>query len=626
VGASLRPHWFHVELGSRARALTRSFHVKPSRLERATVDKRAPGNHFPRYQRPLESACMTTTRPQAAPALSRELWAVAALTVIGGGVRMWSLGRIGLNHFDEGIYALAGLWALSPRGLQSLDPALIPYAPPGFPLLIGVAYACFGVSDVSAILVSIAAGTLTIPVTAWLARRTFGAGAGGAAAALAALSGPHVAFSRMALVDVAFVLCWLVALGCGQRFLERPGPARATALGLTVGLSQLFKYNGWTSGAAVALAAAVWMVLPEGRRQARASWGWGLLAVAVATAVYAPWFVFVENHGGYRALLAHQRGYASGPASWPGHLRLQLAQAKALCGGPAWLGCSGLLAAAALAWQRVGPGFSPMRAAGLAVLLSGAAIALAPPIGAACVLGLCIAVVVGRRSWTPPIAVVGTAWTFLAAITPFYRPYARLWLPVEAIEWLVLGAGFSAVSAGHTVWARGRNLAAVAWFMVLALLSALLLQLIAYGGTWGARGRPALEPSDSLKRTIIAAAATLPRHASSVRIYARPPVLFYLGLAGGPAVARQRDLAHLLEPGGQGPTWAVLDTAMLRQNNVPPDELDRLLKSWSIVAQAPMTLNLPTLLDIDPAAANSESTAMSAELWQLRRETVGNPR
>ncbi len=91
-------------------------------------------------------------------------------------------------------------------------------------------------------------------------------------------------------------------------------------------------------------------------------------------------------------------------------------------------------------------------------------------------------------------------------------------------------------------------------------------------------------------------------------------------------MARQPDLAHLLEPGGQGPTWAVLDTAMVRQDNMPVSELDRLLKSWSIVAQVPMTLNSPTLLDIDPAAASDPAPTTSAELWQLRRDTAGNPR
>ena len=101
----------------------------------------------------------------------------------GAVLRFWGLPRLGLSQFDEGIYAIAGLWSVSPRGLASLDSTLIPYAPPGFPILVGIAYLGLGVSDLAAILVSILAGTLTIPAAAWLARRTSGAGAGAAAAA-----------------------------------------------------------------------------------------------------------------------------------------------------------------------------------------------------------------------------------------------------------------------------------------------------------------------------------------------------------------------------------------------------------------------------------------------------------
>ena len=51
------------------------------------------------------------------PASFARLWVVAALTLVGGMLRLWSLGRLGLVHFDEGIYALAGLWVFSPQGL-----------------------------------------------------------------------------------------------------------------------------------------------------------------------------------------------------------------------------------------------------------------------------------------------------------------------------------------------------------------------------------------------------------------------------------------------------------------------------------------------------------------------------
>ena len=101
---------------------------------------------------------MGERRPGRDPELFREIAIVAALMIVGGVLRIWGLGRLGLVHFDEGIYALAGLWSLSPRGLWSLDPTTIAYAPPGFPFLVGLAYWFLGVGDISAILVSIVAG------------------------------------------------------------------------------------------------------------------------------------------------------------------------------------------------------------------------------------------------------------------------------------------------------------------------------------------------------------------------------------------------------------------------------------------------------------------------------------
>ena len=81
-----------------------------------------------------------------------------AFTLIGGLLRLWSFGRLGLVHFDEGIYAAAGLWIFSRHGILDLDPSVIAYAPPGFPFLIGMAYFCLGAGDLSAILVSIVVG------------------------------------------------------------------------------------------------------------------------------------------------------------------------------------------------------------------------------------------------------------------------------------------------------------------------------------------------------------------------------------------------------------------------------------------------------------------------------------
>src|SRR5262245_12331845 len=115
--------------------------------------------------------------PRLDPSTQRECLAVFAFTMVGAGLRLWGLGDLGLNHFDEGIYALSGLWSIASGQLAGLDPMVIPYAPPGFPFLVGAAYFLLGVADISAILASILCGIATIPGAAWVGRRTFGTGA-----------------------------------------------------------------------------------------------------------------------------------------------------------------------------------------------------------------------------------------------------------------------------------------------------------------------------------------------------------------------------------------------------------------------------------------------------------------
>src|SRR5262249_36527439 len=104
--------------------------------------------------------------------LPRESLLIALLTLVGSILRFWAFPRLSLTHFDEGLYALAGLWIPSREGLPGLDPGVIPYSPPGFPLLVGMAYLVLGVSDYAALVVAILAGIGTIPVAGWLGRRT----------------------------------------------------------------------------------------------------------------------------------------------------------------------------------------------------------------------------------------------------------------------------------------------------------------------------------------------------------------------------------------------------------------------------------------------------------------------
>ena len=83
----------------------------------------------------------------------------------------------------------------------------------------------------------------------------------------------------------------------------------------------------------------------------------------------------------------------------------------------------------------------------------------------------------------------------------------------------------------------------------------------------------------------------------------RPPILFYLAPSWRRrdrhrAPASSDDLLTLMDGG-----WAIVDTAMLRQEGDPDHRLARLRERWEIAATIPTTLSNATLLDVDPAAA-----------------------
>ena len=194
-------------------------------------------------------------------ALQREILVVIALTAVGAVVRLWSLGRLGLVHFDEGIYALAGLWVFSPRGLAGIDPAFISYAPPGFPVLIGLVLPGLGrqrrrgdsgvdrrwhADDPGRGLVVAPDVRARSRGRGRGLRRTFGT------ACRFFANGPDRCFVSLVLA--------LSPSARASDFSSGPICREPSLLGLAVGLSQLFKYNGWISGVIVALTAAVWLL------------------------------------------------------------------------------------------------------------------------------------------------------------------------------------------------------------------------------------------------------------------------------------------------------------------------------------------------------------------------------
>jgi dolichyl-phosphate-mannose-protein mannosyltransferase len=582
-------------------------------------------------------------KPAELPDRSRLEWlAVAVVAAIGAGLRAWPIGRLGLDHFDEGIYALVATWSLQPRGLAALDPTLIPYAPPGLPILGGLAYAVLGRSDGAMIAVSQLAGTLTIPVVAWLSRRTFGAGSGFAAATFCAFSGPHIAFSRMALTDASFLLAWLLAIGAGMRFLDRPGAWRAIVLGLAVGLAQQFKYNGWLAGGIVVGSAALGIGLRSDERKARSilrTFGWGGLAVGVAWLVVWPWYAFVEAHGGYPALLRHQQSYLGGFRAWWPNLQIQSDQAAALSGGDRLI-LSGLALACLTPWLARPPSWveATKRDSRPRRLFLSLGIGFVPwlLVPAPCWLGLILAPWLLTRA-LPSMRLVGVWWLVFAVMTPLYHPYARLWLPFHAANWLLMGwlvaNGLAASRAlGRNPAGSGSELRQV------RLVAPMLLALTVLGGfvsipsskiARDASVSGLLAPSDSLDRASAEVASILPEKVKGLRLLARPPVAYYL--AGRVALYPMSGADQLADPGDPR-FWVLVDSAILRSElgttsgGAGRNLLDRFANHWDVVEEFPTTLTLPTWLDLDPGASRSGSTDRSSPLWLLRPRRPGAPR
>jgi 4-amino-4-deoxy-L-arabinose transferase-like glycosyltransferase len=506
---------------------------------------------------------------------SEAVW-VIGMTLLGAGLRLKGLGTLGLDHFDEGIYAQAATWIYAEGGLLAIDPGLVPYAPPGYPVLVGLLYAAIGVSGAAAILVSILAGVLTIPTLAWFSRRTFGPGAGAATATLSAMAGPHVVFSRTGLTDSTFLLAWSLALIAGARFLELPNGGRAAWLGLLVGLAQLVKYNGWMSGVIVAGTVVVGAIRPgDGRRMDPRTMGLGLVAAGVSALVYLPWFLFVEQTSGYSGLIAHHRSYVDGIAGWWPNWQQQMAQSWALSGrvrggfswlsislGLAWIGCS------------IGQGGSPgtwgrFRQLGpiVSLALATASIAASPP-------NLCWW---ASLAWSPilladrrpSVRLAGVWFLVMAASTPLYHPYARLWLPTLAASWVVSGGLIASVleifrwKVGSDRLANRLRRDPVAVASVVAMALALIgPRLLPDRVQWFPDLLARSDGIRTISERFRAGVTPSGPRISEYHLYARPPLRFYLLQMGAGPIAVHSDLESILGVPARSNSVAIVDSGM----------------------------------------------------------------
>ena len=561
----------------------------------------------------------------ADPNYWRSLVIIVIATIVAFPLRIWPLGQLGFNQFDEGIYGMAAGWIFNSQGIASIDPSLIPYAPPGYPILVGISFFFLGISDQAALLVSAIAGTLTIPVVAWISKRIFGHQAAVVSAWCVCLSGPHIAFSRMALTDAPFLLVWSIGFALSLRFLENPRFLTGLGMGLSVGLAQQFKYNGWLLGGVVIASTLVGIACSKEERRSK-RWlrlgCWGGFAAGIAWIVVYPWYRFVENHGGYDALLKHQRSYLGGWSAWWPHLLSQVNQAVVLA-GPAWISIITVLTVGLSSWLLRSNRSGSDRRWSLQVLKM---VGLIGPLIAAPVTTSLLAIPGLLTKGKISDRFLGVSWFVLLMVSPFYHPYARLWLPIELLHWIALG-GLAIQFIEKPIRVQLADLKTRGSIPAAWPLGLIAIGFVASGPGFpfaspGRFGHPGLfDPSDSLHSVADHVVKRIPPGVSGLRTLVRPALSFYLG--GRIAYSPQSDLTTF-ETSRDLNQWGLIDSAILSSNLGRPDQpgrrrsLEPILGRWELVEEIPAMTSLPTVLDLDPSNPGRPRDESLAYFWLIR--------
>lgn len=271
---------------------------------------------------------------------SQDCLILFALVASGAVLRFWGLFNLGLTHFDEGSYTMAGKW-LATLGREGWA---IPagQAPALYPALLGVSFAIFGIQDYAAVGVSAAIGSLTIGLVYlvgqhWFCRRVAVAGT-----LILSTCEYHLIYSRLALTDATFTLLFWAALTALFYGLETGSRRWSIVGGLLTGLCWNTKYHGFLP----LIIVGFWLLLSCLRQrdfdklrspQKRSHF---TMAAILSLLTYVPWVLLVQFTVGYGSILeghfSHSLGMGTLDSATPSGLYFYLSR---------WLGLPTLILA-----------------------------------------------------------------------------------------------------------------------------------------------------------------------------------------------------------------------------------------------------------------------------------------
>jgi 4-amino-4-deoxy-L-arabinose transferase-like glycosyltransferase len=398
---------------------------------------------------------------------ARLRWDVVLLALATLVLRVIVFDRLGVDHFDEGGYAMSAAAIAAGEAPRGLYPLLHFLSPPLFFGAGAALMALFGTTSASTLFgLSVAAGVATVVAVYLVGRRWFGRAAGGAAALAVALSDFHILYSRAGLTDALFVALFVMALGAFARAEDRRSLGAAALAGLLTGLAWNTKYHGWLAGA-VAVAALLPAFAAAAPRDRRSLVLRLVIAGAVALALYVPWVLYVDGQpGGYSRLTAEHASYLK-PASL---VQNTLAQLRAQLYLEGWT--ARLAPLALVGWIAVV--HASARRAGTLVWAASLTI-LTLALGATAVLGMLAiggAIILVKRHgwrWTPHWFALAFFGVF-TLLTPLYTPYPRLLLP-----WLAAAALLAGVTVEWLVLTEFPSRVRIAALATVALVTVVLL-------------------------------------------------------------------------------------------------------------------------------------------------------